>query len=197
MSKPSLRKGGDWVDIFLQYNIDVPGRVIFINGSIDNSTLDQVVSGLHLIGPGKEVTILINSPGGDLTAGLGIYDAISFYGGPVTGRVIGEACSSACILLQACDLREASPHSTLMHHVGEAAYNNHAKNFQLFAEYYKKQLELIDHLMLNRINLARKERGEDLKGLAWWREKNQWDRWLMPEEALSLGLIDRLYIGEQ
>lgn len=190
------RKGGDWVDIFLQYNIDVPGKLIFLSGEINNGSLDQVVSGLHIIGPGKDVTLVINSPGGDLQAGLGIYDAISQYGGEITGRVIGEACSSACILLQACDVREATPNSVLMHHVGEAGHTNHAKNFQLFAEFYKKQLDQIDRLMLSRINLSRKERGEEVKGLAWWKERNQWDRWLSAEEALNTGLLDRIYTGD-
>ena len=190
------RKGRDWIDIFLQYNIDVPGKLIFLNEEIDNGTLDQIISGLHLIGPGKEVTLLINSVGGDLTAGFGIYDAISQYGGEVTGRVVGEACSAACILLQACDIREASPHATLMHHVGHGAYSEHAKNFQLFAEFYKRQLEQIDELMLNRINQTRQERGEAAKNMAWWRERNQWDRWLSPTDAIALGLLDRVYTGE-
>lgn len=190
------RKGGDWVDIFLQYNIDVPGKLIFLNEEINSGTLDQVISGLHLIGPGKSVTLLINSPGGDLTAGLGIYDAISQYGGEVTGRVVGEACSSACILLQACDIREATPHSSLMHHVGYGGHSDHAKNFQLFAEFYKKQLDQVDGLMLSRINQTRRERGEGPKNITWWRERNQWDRWLSPDDAISLGLLDKLYTGE-
>lgn len=190
------KNSADWVDIFLHYNIDVPGKLIFLNGEVSNQTLDQVISGLHLIGPDKEVLLLINSQGGDLTAGLGIYDAISQYGGQITGRVVGEACSAACILLQACDIREAVPHATIMHHIGEATYSNHAKNFQLFADFYKKQLDQVDQLLLTRINLARNERGEESKSVAWWRDKNQWDRWLTPEEALAIGLLDRIYIGE-
>ncbi len=190
------RKGGDWVDIFLQYNIDVPGKLIFLNEEINSASLDQVISGLHLIGPGKDVTLLINSPGGDLTAGLGIYDAISQYGGEVTGRVVGEACSAACILLQACDIREATPNATIMHHVGHGGHSDHAKNFQLFADYYKKQLDQIDRMMLSRINQTRRERGEEAKNLAWWRERNQWDRWLTTDDAVILGLVDRIYTGE-
>lgn len=185
------RKNQDWVDIFLEYNIDVPGRTIFINGGIEPAMLDIVVSGLHLIGHDKDVTVLINSPGGTLTDGLGIYDALVNHGGHVTGRVVGEACSAACILLQACDTREATKHSTIMHHVGSASVEGHAKNVTLFSDFYKKQLDMIDDIMVARINRTKDK--SITKQL--WRNRNMWDIFLTAEEAKEVGLIDSI-VGE-
>jgi ATP-dependent Clp protease, protease subunit len=185
------RNSTDWVDIFLQYNIDVPGRTIFLNGSVEPTTLDTVLSGLHLIGHDKDVLILINSPGGNLGDGLGIYDALVNHGGHVTGRVVGEACSAACILLQACDTREATKHSTIMHHVGSAEVEGHARNVHLFSDFYKKQLDMVDDIMVARI--------QQVPGKAitkqTWRNRNAWDTYLTAEEAKEVGLIDTI-VGE-
>ena len=185
------RKNNDWVDIFLQYNLDIPGRTIFINGEIDSSTLDIVVSGLHLIGHDKDVTVLINSPGGSLTDGLGIYDALVNHGGHVTGRVIGEACSSACMLLQACDTREATRHSTIMHHVGSAAVEGHAINVSRYMDFYKKQIDMVDDFIVARINATP---GKSITKQT-WRNKDKWDTFLTAEEAKEVGLIDNI-VGE-
>jgi ATP-dependent protease ClpP protease subunit len=197
-SKVSTRKGKDldWVDVFLEHGIDVPGQTLFINNEIGPGTLDVIVSGLHLIGHNKDVLVLINSIGGSLSEGLGIYDSLLNHGGKVTGRVVGEACSAACIILQACDVREATKHSIIMHHVGEAHYGNHAKNFALFTDFYKKQLSQIDTIMIDRINEALTSRGEPPMKLSVWKNRNQWDTWLTPEEAKTVGLLDYI-VGEE
>lgn len=187
------KKNKDWVDTFLDRGIDVPGKLIFINGGIDETTLEILVAGLHLIGPDEEVTILINSPGGDLSAGLAMYDVISNYSGTVTARVVGEACSAACILMQGADIREATPHSTIMHHVGEGAIEGHAKNVKMWAEFYEKMLEKVDAIMLSRINERREHYDQEPRSKSWWRERNQFDRWMFPEEAIEFGLLDRIY----
>lgn len=187
------KRSKDWVDILLEHGIDVSGKTIFLNDSIDRDSLNQIILGIHLIGGDQNITLLLNSGGGDLSAGLGIYDALRECTGTITGRVVGEACSAACILLQACDIREASPNSTIMHHVGEASIDTHAENFRLFSEFYKRQLDKVDEIMLNRINYTRTTRGDKELTMKKWKDINRFDSWLFPEEAVELGLLDRIH----
>lgn len=189
-------KPQEWAEVFLDSGIDVPGRTIYLKGDIDDDTLDIVTSGFHLMPKNQPVTVIVNSGGGDTWAGMGIYDTIKAHGADVTVRVVGKACSMACVILQAGAIREATANSVLMHHVGEVEYaSNHPRNFKELSKFSEKHDERIDVLMLARVNEKMKETKKTLWTMTKWKERDTWDRWFFPEDAIEMGLLDRIYEG--
>lgn len=191
-----MKKGKDAIEVFLDNGIDIPGRTIYLKGAIDEDTLDVVTSGFHLLPKDSDVLIILNSPGGDVGSGLAIYDLIKAHKGEVTIRVVGEACSMGAIILQAGDIREATSNSTIMHHIGGSSSGyDHAKNSELAMEFYKTMQDRMNAILLEQINERRSEQGKEPRSKAWMKEHNMWDRWLWPEEAIEMGLLDRIWRG--
>lgn len=190
-----MKKGKDAIEVFLEHGIDIPGRTIYLKGGIDEDTLDAVTSGFHLMPADSDVLVILNSPGGCLASGFAIYDLIKAHKGQVTIRVVGEAISAGCLILQAGDVREATPNSTIMHHVGTAGASDHAKNMELFMDFYKKMQERMNSILLEQINERRAEQKLEPRSKGWFKEHNMWDRWLWPEEAIEAGLLDKIYRG--
>ena len=190
------KKSVDYVNTFLDSGIDIPGSTIYLKGEIDNDTLDIITSGFHLMPPANPVLVLINSPGGCTYAGMGIYDIIRAHKGQVTTRVVGEACSMGCVILQAGDIREASENSVLMHHVGETAYSsNHPRNIKERYKFNERHDNRIDALMLERVNEYMRKMGESEWTMSKWKERDTWDRWYFADEAIKAGLLDRIWRG--
>ena len=94
-------------------------RKIFLTKPVDASTMDQLVKQLlYLNGEEseEEITIYINSPGGEVQSGLAAYDLLKLIKTPITTVCIGEASSMAAILFLAGDRRVVLPHSSIMIH---------------------------------------------------------------------------------
>lgn len=94
-------KGERSFDIFSRLLKD---RVIFINGEINTQMSDVVVAQLLFLeseDPEKDVSVYINSPGGEVTAGLAIYDCMQFIKPDIMTIVMGQACSMGSLLAQA------------------------------------------------------------------------------------------------
>ena len=199
---------------FLHDECDPSRGIISLADEIDADTLYLFTLRMYAMKPDQSLLILLNSPGGNVQAGMGIYDLIKAHKGTTTIRVIGEACSMACVILQAGDIRQAMPNSVLMHHVGTFGMEGHAKNMKHYAAFYKKQSERIDSIMLQRVNEriaksieatklikltdtagAESLEEEKLKTKAWWTERDLWDNWMFPEDAIAIGLLDSIYNG--
>src|SRR5437870_4210525 len=96
-------------------------RIVFITGPIEDGMATLVVAQLLFLeaeNPKKEIAMYINSPGGVVTSGLAIYDAMQFIRPPVSTLCIGQAASMGSLLLAAGhnDMRFALPNSRLMLH---------------------------------------------------------------------------------
>lgn len=94
-------------------------RKIFLTKPVDASTMDSLIKQLlYLNGedPEKEITIYINSPGGEVQSGLAAYDLLKLMKSPIRTVCIGEAASMGAILFLAGDKRVVLPHSTIMIH---------------------------------------------------------------------------------
>lgn len=101
------------------------GREIFLTGQIDADTSNELLKKLMLLerdGCGREVTIYINSPGGEVISGLAVYDYIGMMKSPVRTVCIGTAASMGAILFLAGRKREMLPHTRLMIH--DPSYNH-------------------------------------------------------------------------
>ena len=96
-------------------------RVIFLVGPIDDMTANVVVAQMLFLeaeNPDKDISLYINSPGGSVTAGMAIFDAIALCQSYITIIAYGQASSMSSIVLQAADKRVMMPNAHFMAHYG-------------------------------------------------------------------------------
>src|SRR5919106_1846627 len=96
-------------------------RIVFLGGELDETVANLIIAQLlHLEGEDMDrpVNLYINSPGGDMTALFGVYDAMEFLGPPVHTVCVGQACSAAAVLLAAGEPghRTALPNARILIH---------------------------------------------------------------------------------
>ncbi|GGB46706.1 putative ATP-dependent Clp protease proteolytic subunit-like protein [Flexivirga endophytica] len=96
-------------------------RIVYLGTEIDDGVSNALIAQiLHLesVAPDQEINLYINSPGGSLTATFAVYDAMQFVRSPVATTCVGQACSTAAILLAAGapGKRSVLPHSRVLLH---------------------------------------------------------------------------------
>src|SRR5919202_5444823 len=96
-------------------------RIIFLGAQINDDVANVVIAQLLFLeadAPGKDIQLYINSPGGDVAAGLAIYDTMQHLSSPVCTTCVGMAASMGCFLLAAGrkGKRAALPHARIMMH---------------------------------------------------------------------------------
>ena len=96
-------------------------RIVYLGTEIDDGVSNALIAQiLHLesVAPDQEINLYINSPGGSLTATFAVYDAMQFVKSPVATTCVGQACSTAAILLAAGapGKRSVLPHSRVLLH---------------------------------------------------------------------------------
>jgi len=116
----SAKKGGAPVGLLIQKKF-LEQRKIFLWGAVTDETAKDITEKLLYLettGPGKEITFYINSPGGSVTAGMAVYDAMKLISSPITIIVTGMAASMGSILLCAAPKgrRLLFPHSRVLIH---------------------------------------------------------------------------------
>ena len=90
-------------------------RIVFLNGPLDDAVANLVIAQLlHLesLSPDRDVSLYINSPGGDMTALFAVYDTMQYLGPDVSTICVGQAASAAAVLLAAARPTSASPFRT-------------------------------------------------------------------------------------
>jgi ATP-dependent protease ClpP protease subunit len=88
------------------------------------------------------------------------------------------------------------PHAVIMHHSGDAnSYPSHKENNRRFQKFMERYDNFLDRIMLDRVNEKRLKDGLEPKDLSWWKKQDTWDQWLLPEDAIQLGLLDRIVTG--
>ena len=162
-------------------------RIIFLVGSVNDSVATLVIAQLLFLeseNPKKEISFYINSPGGLVTAGLGIYDTMQYIKAPVSTLCIGQASSMGSFLLAAGEKgkRFSLPNSRIMVHQPSAGYQGQATDIEIHA---KETLAL--KARLNKIYAKHTKKSEDEIKKALER-----DNFMTPTEAKSFGLIDQV-----
>lgn len=135
----------------------------------------------------KPITMYINSPGGSVQAGLGIYDTMNYISSPVSTVCIGLAASMGSLLLAGGEKgkRFALPHSSIMVHQlsgGQGRAQN--SDIQIYADWTRRQDEKLNHIYKK--NLTKPHTLEQIKLLL------ERDKWLDASQALELGVIDEI-----
>ena len=160
-------------------------RIVFLVGPV-NDSVASLVTAQHLFleseNPKKEINFYINSPGGLVTSGLGIYDTMQYIKSPVSTLCIGQASSMGSFLLAAGEKgkRFSLPHSRIMVHQPSAGFQGQATDIQIHA---KEILSLKDRLN----QIYSKHTGKSVKDISQALER---DKFMTAEEAKEFGLID-------
>ena len=160
-------------------------RIVFLVGNVNDNIASLVTAQFLFLeseNPKKEIFFYINSPGGLVTSGLGIYDTMQYVKSPVSTLCIGQASSMGSFLLAAGEKgkRFALPNSRIMVHQPSAAFQGQATDIQIHA---KEILSLKERL--NKI--YSKHTGKPIKEISQALER---DKFMTAEEARDFGLID-------
>ena len=162
-------------------------RIIFLVGPINDSVSTLVTAQLLFLeseNPKKEISFYINSPGGLVTSGLGIYDTMQYIKPPVSTLCIGQASSIGSFLLAAGEKgkRFSLPNSRIMVHQPSAGYEGQATDIEIHA---KEILALKDRLNKIYAKHTKKNESEIKKAL-------ERDNFMSAPEAKEFGLIDEV-----
>ena len=160
-------------------------RIVFLVGAVNDSVASLVTAQLLFLeseNPKKEIFFYINSPGGLVTSGLGIYDTMQYIRSPVSTLCIGQASSMGSFLLAAGEKgkRFSLPNSRIMVHQPSAGFQGQATDIQIHA---KEILALKERL--NKI--YSKHTGKSVKEISQALER---DNFMTADEAKDFGLID-------
>ena len=160
-------------------------RIIFLVGTVNDTVASLITAQLLYLeseNPKKEISFYINSHGGLVTAGLGIYDTMQYIKPPVSTLCIGQASSMGSFLLAAGEKgkRLSLPNSRIMVHQPSAGFQGQATDIEIHAK------EILDlKKRLNKIYSKHTKKSEDEIKKALER-----DKFMSPAEAKDFGLID-------
>ena len=162
-------------------------RIVFLVGPVNDNLSTLVTAQLLYLeseNPKKEISFYINSPGGLVTSGLGIYDTMQYIKPPVSTLCIGQASSIGSFLLAAGEKgkRFSLPNSRIMVHQPSAGFQGQATDIEIHA---KEILALKDRLNKIYSKHTKKSESEIKKAL-------ERDNFMTPTEAKAFGLIDEV-----
>ena len=174
------------MDVFSRLMMD---RIIFLGTDVNDYTANVIQAQLLYLDssdPGKDVTIYINSPGGSVYAGLGIYDTMQYIGSDVATVCTGMAASMAAVLLVAGakGKRFALRHSRVMIHQPMGGAQGQASDIKITAREIRKLKDELYHII------------SDHSGQPFDKVEKDSDRdyWMTAQEACDYGMIDRVLI---
>jgi ATP-dependent Clp protease protease subunit len=162
-------------------------RIIFLGSPITDEVANLIIAQalfLEADDPDKDIHLYINSPGGEVTAGLGVYDAMQYVHCEIETICMGQAASMGAILLAAGTpgKRYALPHSRIMIHQPHGGVQGQAADIHIYAEEILKNRQKLNEVLS-------RHTGRSLDEV----EKNtERDRFMSPEEAKDFGIIDRV-----
>ena len=164
-------------------------RIIFITGEINDALANTVVAQLLYLeakDSTKDIDVYINSPGGSVTAGLAIYDTMNFIKCGVSTICIGMAASMAAFLLSSVEKgkRFALPSSEIMIHQPLGGAQGQASDIKIQAEHILSLKKRLNEILA-------KNTGKPYEQIEIDTDR---DNYLTAEEALSYGLIDRIFV---
>ncbi|MCF8474358.1 MAG: ATP-dependent Clp endopeptidase proteolytic subunit ClpP [Emcibacter sp.] len=163
-------------------------NIIFLTGQVNDQVAGLITAQLLFLeaeNPKKDIAFYINSPGGIVTAGMGIYDTMQYIRNKVSTICIGQACSMGSLLLAAGEpgQRYSLPNSRIMVHQPSGGAQGQATDIEIQA---REILSLRERLN----NIYVKHTGQKLAKI---QEALERDTFMSPEEALKFGLIDEIF----
>ena len=164
-------------------------RIIFLGTDVNDYTANVIQAQLLYLdscNPGKDVSIYINSPGGSVYAGLGIYDTMQYISSDVATICTGMAASMAAVLLVAGEKgkRFALRHSRVMIHQPMGGAQGQASDIEITA----KQIQILKKELYEIISTHSGKSFDDV-----YRDSDR-DYWMTAQEAKDYGMIDSVLV---
>ena len=162
-------------------------RIIFLGAPIDDIFANLIIAQLLFLeaeDPEKDINLYVNSPGGSVTAGLGIYDTMQYVKPPINTICLGQAASMGAFLLTAGTKgkRFALPNARVMIHQPMGGFQGQATEIDIHAREILKIRERLNEIMA-------KHTGQPLERISLDTER---DYFMSAEEAKRYGLIDEV-----
>ncbi len=173
-----------WIDI---YNRLYRERIIFLGKEVDDELANQIIAVMLYLDsddPGKDIYLYINSPGGSVTAGLGIYDTMQHIKSDVVTICVGLAASMGSFLLAAGTKgkRLALPHSRIMIHQPSGGTRGQATDIEIEAREIIRMRRQLNQMYADRTGQAVEKIEKDVDR----------DFFMSAEESKEYGIIDRV-----
>ena len=162
-------------------------RIIFLADEVNDTTASLVIAQLLFLeseDPSKDISLYINSPGGSVSAGLGIYDTMKYIKCDVSTICCGMAASMGAFLLAGGTKGKciALPHAEIMIHQPLGGAQGQATEIEIAAKHILKTKETLNRMLAENCGRPYEEVCRDTER----------DNWKSAEEALEYGLIDRI-----
>ena len=177
------------MDVFSRLMMD---RIIFLGTEVNDYTANVIHAQLlylDSVDSDRDISIYLNTPGGSVYAGLGIYDTMQFVKSKVATICTGMAASMGSVLLVAGEqgMRAALPHSRVMIHQPLGGIQGQASDIEITA---REILKLKDELY----QIISDHSGQTVEKI---RQDADRDYWMTAKEALEYGMIDKVYSREK
>lgn len=177
-------RGERQYDIYSRLLLD---RIVFLGTEVNDVVANLIVAQLFFLessDPDKDISLYINSPGGQVTAGLGIYDVMQFIKPNVSTYCIGLAASMGALLLTAGakGKRFSLPNSRIMIHQPLGGARGQASDIEIHAREILKTRSRLNEILSHHTGKSIDEVGRDTDR----------DNFMSPEEARAYGLIDHI-----
>lgn len=186
----TIKKDKDWIEIALEYGVDMAGRRIFLHGDVDEEIIGYAIRGLYLLSDISEapVELFVCSYGGVIDDAFALHDVTRTVRCPVHTIALGK-CMSAAPILVACGAkghRWASENTTFMlHDVALSVIEDNPANIAVYAELGKNYSRRYAKLMASYTK----------KNARHWAtlSSGKTDRFFSAEQALEWGMIDAVW----
>ncbi|MES2560433.1 MAG: ATP-dependent Clp protease proteolytic subunit [Bacteroidota bacterium] len=161
-------------------------RKVFLWGAVDEDTAQHVIDRLlylDMIEPGKEISFIINSPGGYVTSGMAIYDVMKSIKSPVSTVCMGLAASMGSILLSAGakGKRYIYPHAKVMIHQPSGGAQGQSSDIEIQAREILKTKELGARILAENCGQTFEKIMKDFDR----------DHWMDAAESVAYGIVDK------
>ena len=162
-------------------------RVIFLSGPVNDTSANLVIAQLLFLeseNPEKDISLYINSPGGSVSAGLGIFDTMNFIKPQVSTLCIGMAASMGAFLLAAGakGKRFSLPNSRIMLHQPSGGSQGMASDIEIQAREIVRTREQLNRILAERTGQPLEKVAKDVDR----------DYWLTAPDAVEYGVIDQV-----
>ena len=181
----STSRGERSYDIFSRLLND---RIVFLGDEVNSDTASLVIAQLLFLeseDPDKDIFLYINSPGGSVTAGMGIYDTMQYIKCDVSTICVGMAASMGAFLLAggAKGKRMILPNAEVMIHQPSGGAQGQATEIQITAEWILRTKKNLAKILAENCNQPVEKVMEDTER----------DHWMSAEQALEYGLVDHIF----
>ena len=167
-------------------------RIIFLGTGVDDNVANAIIAQMLFLEsdePDQDIYLYVNTPGGQVSSGMAIYDPMQYIKPDVQPICIGQAASMGALLLAAGanGKRFSLPHARIMIHQPSGGFQGQHTDIEIQAKEITRIREILDRIIAT-------HSGQDPKKV---RKDTERDHYMTGEEALKYGLIDKLITKRQ